>query len=121
MLTSVLPENLQRVGFLCHLPQLLRRFGVDSFGVLAAAGLGPNALDNPEGTIPYRSMGLLATACCERTGRPYFGLDIGREFRISSLGVLGELMRNSPSVRIALQEYVLHQHRYAHGGVVYLM
>jgi AraC-like DNA-binding protein len=115
------PENLQRVGFLCHLPQLLRRFGVDPLKVLAAAGLGPYALDKPEGTIPYRAMGLLATASCESTGRPHFGLDLGREIRISSLGVLGELMRNSPTLRIALQDFALHQHRHAHGGVVYLM
>jgi AraC-like DNA-binding protein len=121
MPTAVLPENFQRVGFLYHLPQLLRRFGVDPLEVLAAAGLSPNALDNPEGTIPYQTMGLLATMSCERTGRPYFGLDIGREIRTTTLGVLGEFMRNSPTLRIALQEFALHQHRHAHGGVVYLM
>lgn len=66
-------------------------------------------------------MGLLAAASCERTGRPHFGLDIGREIRTSTLGVLGELMRNSPNIRVALQDFALHQHRYAHGGVVYLL
>jgi AraC-like DNA-binding protein len=115
------PENLQRVGFLCHLPHLLRRFGVEPLGVLAAAGLSSNALDDPEGTIPYQAMGILAAASCERTGRPHFGLDIGREIRTSTLGVLGELMRNSPTLRIALQDFALHQHRHAHGGVVYLL
>jgi hypothetical protein len=66
-------------------------------------------------------MGLLAAAACERTGRSHFGLDIGREIQTSTLGVLGELMRNSPNVRVALQDFALHQHRYAHGGVVYLL
>jgi AraC-like DNA-binding protein len=121
MNTVAPPENLQRVGFLYHLPQLLLRFGVDSREVLAAAGLGANALDDPEGTIPYQAMGSLAVASCERTGRPHFGLDIGREIRTSTLGVLGELMRNSPNLRIALQDFALHQHRHAHGGVVYLL
>lgn len=121
MLTDGLPENLQRVGFLCHLPQLLRRFGVEPLGVLAAAGLGPNALDDPDEVIPYRAMGLLAAVCCERTGRPHFGLDIGREIRTATLGVLGELMRNSPTLQIALQDFALHQHRHAHGGMVYLL
>jgi AraC-like DNA-binding protein len=119
--TPVLPENLQRVGFLYHLPQLLRRFGVEPLEVLAAAGLSPKALDDPEGTIPYQAMGQLAAVCCERTGRPHFGLDIGREIRTSTLGFLGELMRNSPTLRIALQDFALHQHRHAHGGVVYLL
>jgi AraC-like DNA-binding protein len=115
------PENLQRVGFLSHLPQLLRRFGVEPLKVLTAAGLPRHALDDPEGTIPYRSMGLLAAASCERTGRPQFGLDIGREIRTSTLGVLGKLIRNSPNLRVALQDFALHQHRHAHGGVVYLL
>jgi AraC-like DNA-binding protein len=121
MLIAVLPENLQRVGFLYHLPRLLRRFGVDPLEVLAAAGLSPNALDDPDGTIPYEAMGRLAEASCERTGRPHFGLDIGREIQTSTLGVMGELMRNSPTLRIALQDFALHQHRHAHGGAVYLL
>jgi AraC-like DNA-binding protein len=119
--SPVPPENLQRVGFLSHLPSLLRRFGVKPPEVLSAAGLSAGALDESEGTIPYQAMGLLAAASCERTGRPHFGLDIGREIRTSTLGVLGELMQNSPSLRVALQDFALHQHRYAHGGVVYLL
>ena len=116
-----LTNNLQRVGAFSHLPQLLRRFGVDPVKVLADAGLPPHALDDPEGTIPYRAMGLLAAAACKRTECPHFGLEIGREIRTSSLGALGELMRNSPNLRVALQDFALHQHRYAHGGVVYLL
>jgi AraC-like DNA-binding protein len=121
MQTALSIENLQRVGFLAYMPVLLRRFGVDPLEVLAAAGLSPHALDNPEATIPYRAVGLLAVASCERTGRPHFGLDIGREIRTSTLGILGELMRNAPTLRVALQDFALHQHRHAHGGVVYLM
>ena len=66
-------------------------------------------------------MGLLAAAACKRTECPHFGLEIGREIRTFSLGALGELMRNSPNLRVALQDFALHQHRYAHGGVVYLL
>lgn len=116
-----LSENLQRVGFLSHLPKLLRRFDVEPREVLTAAGLSDDALDDPEGTIPYRAMGTLAAVSCKKTGRPHFGLDIGHEIRTSTLGVLGELMQNSPSLRVALQDFALHQHRHAHGGVVYLL
>jgi AraC-like DNA-binding protein len=121
MLTTTFPENLQRVGFLHYVPQLLRRFGVDPREVLASAGLSPNALDNPDGTIPYRAMGSLAKVSCKRTGHPNFGLDIGREVRTKTLGVLGELMRNSPTLRTALQDFAFHQHRHAHGGAIYLL
>jgi AraC-like DNA-binding protein len=121
MLTTPSSQNIQRVGFLTYLPQLLRRFGADPSEVLAASGLRSSALDNPEGTIPYHAMGLLVEASCERTGRHHIGLDIGREIRTSTLGVLGELMRNSPTLRVGLQDFALHQHRHAHGGAVYLL
>jgi AraC-like DNA-binding protein len=114
------PENLQRVGFLSHVPGLLRRFGVDPLEVLSASGLSEDALDNPEATIPYRAMGLLAEVACRNTRCPHFGLEIGREIRTATLGVLGELMRNSPTLRVSLHDFALHQHRNAHGGVAYL-
>jgi AraC-like DNA-binding protein len=115
------PENLQRVGFLSRVPDLLRRFNTDPLTVLEAAGLSVNALDDPDGTIPYRAMGLLTQAACEKTRCPHFGLEIGREIRIHTLGLLGELMRNSPTLRVALQDFALHHHRNAHGGVAYLI
>ena len=117
----LLPGSLQRVGFLSRLPELLRRFGVDPSEVLAAAGLSINALDNPDGTIPYRAMGLLAQLACEKTQCSHFGLEIGREVRTDTLGLLGELMRNSPTLRVALQDFAINQHRNAHGGVSYLL
>jgi AraC-like DNA-binding protein len=121
MREALLPENLQRVGFLSYVPELLRRFGVDPQEVLAAAGLDANALNDPDGTIPYRSMGLLAQVACEKTHCPHFGLEIGRQIRIETLGLIGKLMQNSPTLRVALQDFALHQHRNAHGGVAYLM
>jgi AraC-like DNA-binding protein len=121
MREALLSENLQRVGFLSYVPELLRRFGVDPLEVLAAAGLNANALNDPEGTIPYRAMGLLAQVACEKTHCPHFGLEIGRQIRIETLGLLGELMRHSPTLRVALQNFALNQHRNAHGGVAYLM
>jgi AraC-like DNA-binding protein len=116
-----LPENLQRVGFLSCLPELLRRFGVDPLEVLAAAGLSASALENPDGTIPYRAMGLLSQLSCEKTRCSYFGLEIGRQIQTKTLGLLGELMRNSPTLRVALQNFAINQHRNAHGGVTYLL
>jgi AraC-like DNA-binding protein len=121
MQAALVPENLQRVGFLSCVPELLRRFGVDPLEVLTAAGLSEHALDNPEGTIPYRAMGLLAEMACARTRCPHFGLEIGRHIRTDTLGLLGELMRNSPTLRVALQDFALNQHRNAHGGVTYLI
>jgi AraC-like DNA-binding protein len=121
MYVALTPKNLQRVGFLSHLPELLRRFGVNPTDVLSASGLDADALDNPEKTIPYRSMGLLAEIACESTRHPHIGLEIGRQIRTATLGILGELMHNSPTLRHSLQDFALSQHRNAHGGVAYLL
>jgi AraC-like DNA-binding protein len=114
-------ENLQRVGFLSHLPGLLRRFGVNPTDVLLASGLSEDALDNPEGTIAYRAMGVLAETACKSTRCPHFGLEIGRQIQTATLGLLGQLMRNSLTLRDSLHDFALNQHRNAHGGVAYLL
>ena len=115
------PENLQRVGFLAFLPGVLRRLETDPAEVLAAAGLSAQALDDPEATIPYAAMGRLAEIAAQKTRCPHFGLEIGKQIRTSSLGLLGELMRNAPTLKAALLDFATNQHRNAHGGVAYLL
>jgi AraC-like DNA-binding protein len=121
MTSPALPESLQRVGFLSCVPELLRTFGVEAGGLLRSVGLKADALDNPEGTIPYRTMGRLLKAAAEKTGCPHFGLELGKQIRTTSLGLLGKLMGNSGTLRAALKNFAFHQHRNAHGGVVYLL
>jgi AraC-like DNA-binding protein len=114
-------ENLQRVGFLTLIPDALRRFNVDPTAVLATAGLGPQALDDPEATIPYPVMGRLLSVAAEETQCPEFALEIGRQIRTTHLGLLGQLMRNAPNLGVALMDFAAQQHRNAHGGVAYLL
>jgi AraC-like DNA-binding protein len=113
--------SFQRVGFLSGVPELLRKSGANAAEVLAAAGLTEDALDDPESTIPYHVMGLLLQVAAESTGRPNFGLEVGKQVHTGSLGLVGELMRNSPTLRVALRDFAFHQHRNAHGAVAYLL
>src|SRR5579863_5560534 len=114
-------ENVQRVGVLAFVPGVLRRFGVDPAEVLAAAGLSPKALDDPESTIPYAAMGVLARIAADKTQCPHFGLEIGNLIVTRSLGIVGEMMRNAPTLGVGLLDFATHQHRNSHGGVVYLL
>ncbi len=114
------PENYQRVGVLACVPELLRRRNIDPVPVLAAAGLHAQALDNPDGTIPFEAMGRVVEVATKRTECAHFGLEVGAQIHTSALGLLGELMRNSPTLRVALRDFSINQHRNAHGGVVYL-
>jgi AraC-like DNA-binding protein len=114
-------ENLQRVGPIACIPALLRRLAVDPEEVLLAAGLDAHALDDPNGTITFKAMGLVAERSAALTRCPHFGLEIGPNIRLATLGVLGEWMRNAPTLRAALNDFANNQHRNAHGSVVYLI
>jgi AraC-like DNA-binding protein len=114
-------ESLQRVGFLVVVPDLLRGFGVDPAKVLAAAGLDESALSNPEGVIPYAAMGRLVQIAVEETKTPHFGLLIGQRIGTVSLGLIGELMHNAPTMGVALGDLAAHQHRHARGAVIYVL
>ena len=114
-------ENLQRVGFLALVPGVLRDFGLAPAEVLAAAGLREDALANPEAMIPYSAMGRLVRISAERANAPHFGLLIGQRIGMPSLGLIGDLMRSAPTIGVALQDLVKHQHRHARGAVVYVL
>jgi hypothetical protein len=94
------------VGPLSSVTELLRRFRINPAEVLTAAGLSATALDNPEATIPYADVGLLLEAAAGKTRCPYFGLEVGKQIRTTSLGLVGQLMRNAPTVGVALQDFV---------------
>ena len=121
MIKPFMDENLQRVGVLTFIPETLRRLGADPKRVLAAAGLSAHGLDDPEGTIPYDALGRILTVAAEKTRCPYFALEAARQIGTQSLGLVGELARNSPNLGIALRDFAEHQHRNAHGGVAYLL
>ena len=117
----IVSESLQRVGFLAALPALLRRYGVNPVEVLEDAGLGARALDDPDAVIPYVAMGRLAQLAAERTKCPHIGLEITSATQTRSLGPVGELMRNAPTLGDALRDFAEHNHRLSRGGVVYLV
>ena len=115
------PENVHRVGILATLPNLLQSLGADVAEVLSDAGLSEHALDDPESTIPFAAMGRLAAIAAERTRCPHFGLLVGKQIGIASLGVVGEAMRHAPTLGAALQEFSAQYHRNTHGAVAYLL
>src|SRR5262245_28286742 len=88
----------QRVGGFATTPALVRQLGADPKAVLSAANLGPHALDEPEGRIPYAALGRLLHEAASRTGCAHFGLLCGRAWHLTDLGLLGEIASNAPTV-----------------------
>ncbi len=114
-------EGLHRVGVASEIPGLLRDLGHDPAPVFRRAGLATDAVDNLDGYIPFRALGSMLDACVAQTGCVHFGVMLGARGGTKSLGLVGEIMRNSTTFGDAIEGICLHQPRYTKGAVTYLM
>lgn len=95
----------QRAGPLAELPALLAARGTDPAQVLAPLGLTPDALA-PDARLPINVfLGLLDRAA-RATALPHLGLVLGARHDHRSMGLIGRLMANAPTVRQALLDFV---------------
>ncbi|MCX5516718.1 AraC family transcriptional regulator [Kaistia algarum] len=101
----------------------MRDLGVDPAEVAAEAGIDLALLADQESQIPFRAACLLARIAAERTGCDHIGLLVaareGSDTR--SIGAVGALMRNAPTLGRALLDICENHHRYVRGGVPYLV
>lgn len=110
----------QRVGAFTAVPALLRQLGTDPAAVLEAAGLDESAFDFAENTLPYAKFGRFMDEGARRSGCEHFGLLVGQAWHLSTMGLIGELIRHSPTVGAALQEGTVFHHLNSQGGVVFV-
>ena len=115
MATAV--EEVLRGSILAGVPAVLLEFGQDPARVLHEAGLDPALLDEPESMIPFHTAGALLEHCMVRTGCQHFGLLVGQRGGAATLGVVGRLVQNSPSVGRALRNLVKYLHVHDLGAV----
>jgi len=114
-------EASQRVGLLAEIPNLLREMGADAAEVLASAGLDRDALDTLENRIPYVAAGRLLHECVVKTGCEHFGLLLGQRMRLAHLGLLGRLVRHSPSLGAGIRTFAVYQHLNSQGMAKFLL
>jgi AraC-like DNA-binding protein len=110
-------QGIVRVAALSGIVPLLRASGLNPARMLAHVGLNPNTLDRPDNTIPYRLGGHLLRDCAAATDCVHFGLLVGQQNGIHSLGILGEVMLCAPTVHAALRSLILNMHIQTRGGV----
>ena len=119
------PEALERwgqyVGSLTEVPALLSALGADPGSVLASAGLSPESLSAPQKRIDYAAFGRLFANGARATGHAQFGLMVGRMYRLASMGLLGDVVRNCATLGEALQLLTVHQHINSAGGIAYVL
>jgi AraC-like DNA-binding protein len=106
-----------RVGPLLPIPSLLAELGLDPAQVLAQVGLDLSLFDDPDNRVSFFVLGRLLEACVNLTKRPDFGLLIGQRFKLESLGVLGQLIRNCATVRDALRMAAMYLEIHDRGAI----
>jgi AraC-like DNA-binding protein len=103
-------EGTQRVGPLVELPELVRELGARPAGVLASVGISEKSLENVENRIPSPAVEPLLNECASKTGCAHFGLLLGLRTRLSHLGLLGQIVRKSPTLGVAIKNVAAYQH-----------
>jgi AraC-like DNA-binding protein len=119
------PERLQpdgsvRVATILAIPEVLRGLGFEPSRVLADAGIDVGVFDDPDNRLSYEKRSHLVSVCVERTGCRHFGLLIGREAGLHSLGLVGLLARYETDVGAALRSVERFMHLHVRGAGVTL-
>ena len=109
-----------RVGSVRVIPELLRNLGANPAEVLAEAGVPPELFDDPDNRISFAQRSQLIQLCVDRTGCRHFGLLIGQQAGLHSLGLLGLLVQHSADVGSALRSLVRYLHHHVQGAVTTL-
>ena len=109
-----------RVGGASEILAVLDSFGVDPRDVLNEAGIDPAMFEDPGNLITYAARDRLFKHCVAKTGCPHFGLLVGQRMDLSSFGLVGLLMKTSPTVGDALRNLVNFLHLHSQGAVAAL-
>lgn len=107
-----------RIGTSMPVPAVLRSLGADPVAVLAEAGFGLELFDDPDNLITYAARGRLMAHCAARTGCQHFGLLVGQQLGLHSLGLAGYLVKTSPDVGTALRSLGRLVNLHVHGAVM---
>jgi len=112
---------MQRVGAFSGLPTLIAQLGAHPASTLASAGLAPDALDDPEGRVPFAALCRLLESGAGKASCAHIGLLAGKMWRLADLGIVGEMVANCPTVGEALEALTVHQHLNSSGGMGFLL
>ncbi len=100
--------GLIRSASLTNFPEVARSVGLDPVRLLSEFGLPQRCLRDPDVKIPIDAVREVLEACAERSGTEAFGLRMAETRRLSNLGPVGLLVREQPTVRLALEALARH-------------
>jgi AraC-like DNA-binding protein len=103
--------GLIRSGSLSNYADIARGAGLDPGRMLREFGLPARCLGDAEIKIPIASARGLLEASAERSGVEAFGLLMAEARRLSNLGPLGLLVREQPTLRLAIDAFARYARR----------
>jgi AraC-like DNA-binding protein len=98
--------GLIRSASLTNYAEVARRVGLDPDRMLREFGLPSRCLREPDLRIPIESVRQLLEVSAQRSGVEGFGLLMAEARRLSNLGPLGLLVREQPTLRLAIDAFV---------------
>jgi AraC-like DNA-binding protein len=98
--------NVVRSASLTNYAEVARRVGLDPARMLSEFGLPRRSLTEPELKVPVDAVRQLLEASAERSGVEAFGLMMAEARQLSDLGPLGLLIREQPTLRLAIEAFV---------------
>ena len=109
-----------RIGPNIGLPDVLRSLGADPIKVMAEIGIDHKLFDSPNNLISFKARGRLMAHCAERTSCQHFGLLVGRQAGLASLGLAGLRSKYSSDVGSALNNLIRYLHLNVRGATTSL-
>jgi AraC-like DNA-binding protein len=109
-----------RVASAWGIPGVLESLGADPAEVLSTAGLDTKLFDDPDNVISFAARGRLLKYCVDATRCQHFGLLVGQQGGLHSLGLVGLLTKHSSDVATALQSLVGYFFVHTRGSVTRL-
>jgi len=103
--------GLVRSASLTNYAEVARAGGLDPRRLLSEFGLPQRALREPELEVPVDAVRGLLEASAERSGIEAFGLRMAETRRLSNLGPLGLLLREQPTLRLAIEALARYANR----------
>ncbi|HET7096321.1 MAG TPA: AraC family transcriptional regulator [Casimicrobiaceae bacterium] len=98
--------DLIRSASLSQYAEVARRLGLDPDRMLAEFGLPPRCVADPELMVPVDNVRRLFEASAQRSGAEAFGLLMAEARNLGNLGPLGLMVREQPTLRLALETLV---------------
>jgi AraC-like DNA-binding protein len=109
--------GLIRSASLTNYADVARAAGLDPARMLAEVGIPARALRDPDLKVPLDKVRQLIEVSAERSGEEAFGLRMSETRQMSSLGPVGLLVREQPTLRNAI-EALIHYGRKLNGALL---